>query len=242
MGETIPLISAKDNRLINNIAWDVYKTYAGGLKHLLDIDDLIHFGIIGLLEANKRLDSKQTEARQYTFKSFRVRGEMLDFLRKEGFDGIIRLPQHKMDKIKALKSCIKQFKNGQAAEPTPEELARELAWPLDEVYQVAAMTPKISRIYGKDNKSAGPFEPPANAPNQEDIIYRRQVAKIIQKCIEGLSIASRIIWQRRFGEDKITLRELAENFERSIQYIHQCSVRANEQMASCLKNNGIEEV
>ncbi|MCK4502261.1 MAG: hypothetical protein KAU22_04445, partial [Desulfuromonadales bacterium] len=75
--------SAEETSLVQRIAREIYYKYCVDSKsNLLSQEDLCHFGIIGLLEARTSFDVS-IGAPWLAFASIRVRGAMIDHLRKQ---------------------------------------------------------------------------------------------------------------------------------------------------------------
>lgn len=90
------------------------------LPVFVPLEDLIHSGVLGLLEATKKYDSaKQVQFK--TFAQFRIRGAILDSLRK--LDHASRRMRIKSQKLNA---ASEQLSLRLGREPTEEEIAHEV--------------------------------------------------------------------------------------------------------------------
>lgn len=91
-----------------------------------DLEDLIHAGVIGLIEAAKRFDaSKGTKFEN--FAKFRVKGAILDELRKADL-----LPRSLRKRVKELEEAYLKLEQALGRTPEEEELARDLGMELEE--------------------------------------------------------------------------------------------------------------
>lgn len=90
------------------------------LPSSLDIDDLVHAGVIGLMDALERYDPS-INARFKTYAEFRIRGAMLDEIRTLDW-----IPRSVHDKSKKLKKVSDEIIKQKGRPPTEEELLEAL--------------------------------------------------------------------------------------------------------------------
>ncbi len=90
------------------------------LPSSLDIDDLIHSGVIGLMKALERYDPT-INARFKTYAEFRIRGAMLDEIRTLDW-----VPRSVHDKTKRLKQACDELIKLKGRPPSEEELIEVL--------------------------------------------------------------------------------------------------------------------
>lgn len=107
------------------------KINAARLKHRLprhvEVNELISAGTLGLMEALGNFDSKQG-IKFETFADNRIRGAMLDELRKmDWFSRGLR------KKVKRLEECIRNFEQNSGKQPTYFELKKLTGFSIDEI-------------------------------------------------------------------------------------------------------------
>lgn len=150
------------------------------------VDDLIQAGMIGLLDASKNYDSSQGASFE-TYSSIRIRGAMLDELRRNDW-----APKSVHRKSRDIMAAVKSIENQTGRDAKDEEIAAHLAISLDEYYKILqdASTSKIfslddlelddGAIDGKvsGSSSAGPLE----QLQSEDL--KRLMAEAIEKLPE----------------------------------------------------------
>ncbi len=90
------------------------------LPSSLDVEDLIHSGVIGLMKALERYDPS-INARFKTYAEFRIRGAMLDEIRTLDW-----VPRSVHDKTKKLKKASDEIVKIKGRPPTEEELIEAL--------------------------------------------------------------------------------------------------------------------
>jgi len=93
-------------------------------------DDLIQFGICGLIEAIERFDPKQG-AKFETYASIRIQGAIRDQIRYYGkYSG--GLSRSAMSKSKFVDETVKKLETKLARHPLPKEIAEEMGISLEE--------------------------------------------------------------------------------------------------------------
>src|SRR3954449_1692494 len=90
-------------------------------------DDLKSLGMIGLYDALEKFDPTR-DLKFDTYASFRVRGAILDGLRKEDW-----LPRSARDKTKKIEHTIEKLEQKKMRNVTVEEIAIELNMPPEEI-------------------------------------------------------------------------------------------------------------
>lgn len=122
MGSLQVMITKEETALVQRIARQVYASYCpAGESGMVTLEELSHYGIIGLLESKSKFD-RSKNVPWLTFVAFRIRGAMLDQIRKLP---IFRIPHEKQAKIKDVQRAKMELqKSGKNADP--EELAKML--------------------------------------------------------------------------------------------------------------------
>lgn len=101
-----------------------------GLPKSISKDELISHGMIGLYDALEKFDYNR-DLKFDTYASFRIRGAILDGLRKEDW-----LPRSLRDKIKKVDQAIEQLEQQLMRNVTIEEVAIKLQMPTDQVAEI----------------------------------------------------------------------------------------------------------
>lgn len=91
-------------------------------------DDIKSFGLMGLYDALEKFDPNR-DFKFDTYASFRVRGAILDGLRKEDW-----LPRSTREKAKKMDAVIEKLEQRYMRHVTEEEIASELNIPVEDVY------------------------------------------------------------------------------------------------------------
>ncbi|MBM7659337.1 RNA polymerase sigma factor for flagellar operon FliA [Bacillus mesophilus] len=102
---------------------------AVGLPKSVNKDDLTSLGMLGLYDALEKFDPTR-DLKFDTYASFRVRGAIIDGLRKEDW-----LPRSSREKAKKIDSVIEKLEQKYMRTVTPKDIAEELGLTEDEVQQ-----------------------------------------------------------------------------------------------------------
>ncbi|HIB68688.1 MAG TPA: FliA/WhiG family RNA polymerase sigma factor [Phycisphaerales bacterium] len=131
-------VSLQQGSLNRSQQEELAKEYAGLVKHIakrmalslpqhVDTEDLINEGIIGFMEALKRFDASKG-AQFKTFASNRIRGAILDFLRKRDFAS-----RGARRRLRELNHAEESLTHELGRYPTPVELAYKMGVNTEEV-------------------------------------------------------------------------------------------------------------
>lgn len=111
--------------LVKRIAWHLAARLPAGVQ----IDDLEQAGMIGLLEAASCYRSDKGASFE-TFAGLRIRGAMLDQLRREGW-----APRSVTRHARQLGEAIRKIEQRQGREAQPAEISRELGISMDQYHE-----------------------------------------------------------------------------------------------------------
>ncbi len=192
---------------INHLA----NKYAYLGQPVLSKEDLVSAGIIGLIEAYHRFDpGKKVNFR--TFAEYRIRGAILDELRKvDNFSRTVR------EKATQLEEKIKELHDKLGRMPEEEEIAKFLGITVEEYYKLLEEIKGISFVDINYFKQKIPeFEEDIfeflNIPSQEkdpfDKIFWKDLQEKLEKALDTLSEKERLILALYYYED-LTMKEIA---------------------------------
>jgi RNA polymerase sigma factor for flagellar operon FliA len=102
-----------------------------GLPPQVSREDLLHSGVLGLLEALQRYDPSQG-AKFETYAALRIRGAMLDELRRNCW-----LPRSLVRQMREMDRALSVLTSKLGREPTEEELAAEMGLKPETLHKVA---------------------------------------------------------------------------------------------------------
>ena len=210
------------------------KVVAGRLSMYLgynvEYDDLVGYGIFGLIDAIDKFDCFK-EVKFETYASLRIRGAILDQIRK--MDWIPRTIRQKQKKIEAVIREVEQA-TGRAA--TDEEIAAGLGISDDEYLEwqsqmkitgVVSLNEymeqgsDVSQDYGRHTTSR--FESP------EERIEKEELTKVLGEALKLLTEKEQKVITLYYYEE-LTLKEISSILEVSESRISQLHTRALQKM------------
>lgn len=225
--------SATENEIIRQYL-PLVKTVVGRLAMTLpshvDIDDLHSAGLVGLLNAVRRFDTKSGASFE-TYARLRIRGAVFDELRRLDW-----VPRSIHDKARRVEEVVRRLEQEKGDVPTEAEVARAMNLSLEDYRHLLDQIRPASFVCldsarGTDGDDGTPqYEAVAdttvNDPGQGTM--RRELARLIAERLEQLPEMQRKVLALYYFED-LRLREIAEVFgvtESRICQIHTQAILA----------------
>ncbi len=147
---------------------------AATMPHSIDIGDLVQDGVIGLIDAAHRFD----EGRRVKFETFaerRIRGAMIDALRKDAWPRGVRRQRREIEAVR------EQLRREQGCEPSLADLAvkmgsdeKRLRRIIVRINSIESTSPMLSGSQ-EDTSLPAVLTPPE--PEQPDQLYEHQETK-----------------------------------------------------------------
>jgi len=196
-----------------------------GLPKNVSRDDLTSLGMMGLFDALNKFDINR-DLKFDTYASFRVRGAIIDGLRKEDW-----LPRSAREKAKKLEAQIEYLEQKLMRHATPEELAEHMEMPVDEVYQIVhehffSNILSINEQQDQDETDGKSFsirDDSMRTPEQE--IVRTELLADLERNIQKLNEKEQLVLSLFYTEE-MTLTEIGEMLELSTSRISQIHSKA----------------
>lgn len=208
------------------------KVVAGRLSMYLgynvEYDDLVSYGIFGLIDAIDKFDMDK-EVKFETYASLRIRGAILDQIRK--MDWIPRTVRQKQKKID---EAIKRIEMQTGKTALDEEIAKELGVSGDELSEWQSQL-KITNVVSLNEFIEQGTEPVMDARNNSHFIQpeeRVQEAELKEKLSEAmrhLTEKEKKVIMLYYYED-LTLKEISRVLEVSESRISQLHTKALSKM------------
>lgn len=216
------------------------KTVAGRLSMYLgynvEYEDLVSYGIFGLIDAIDKFDTLK-EVKFETYASLRIRGSILDQIRK--MDWIPRTIRQKQKRIDAI---IKEIEMETGKNATDEEIAEKLGISTDE-YDEWQSQMKITGLVslneyveqGSDvaqdlnQRTTSRFEGP------EENIEKQELTQVLQEALELLTEKECKVITLYYYEE-LTLKEISNILEVSESRISQLHTKALQKMRGKMGN------
>lgn len=205
------------------------------LPDSVQVDDLIQAGMIGLIEASRKYDEQQG-ARFETYAGIRIRGSMLDELRKNDW-----APKSVHRKARELAGAIKLIEGRTGRDARDQEIAEELGIDLDEYYQILqegnACIVSMEQ-YGLDKEELLPGLADHHS-NPELQFYESRFRDSLKNAIAGLPERERMVISLYY-ESEMNLREIGSVLgvteSRVSQLLNQAHARLSARMTEWQKN------
>jgi len=205
------------------------------LGYNVEYDDLVGYGIFGLIDAIDKFDALK-EVKFETYASLRIRGAILDQIRK--MDWIPRTIRQKQKKIDTI---IKEIETAQGSSATDEQIAAALGISDDEYVEWQSQM-KITGIVSlnefTDQGSEIPLDPQNNhsrfgAP--EESIEKEELKKVLMQALELLTEKEKKVILFYYYEE-LTLKEISHILEVSESRISQLHTKALQKMKTKMGN------
>ena len=195
----------------------------------LSLPDLINEGNLGLIKAAEKFD----ETRGFKFISYAVWWILQSILQALAEQSrIVRLPLNQVGSLNKISKAFSKFEQENERRPSPEELADELAIPVDKI----ADTMKVSGrhisvdapfVEGEDNSLLDVLIND-DSPMADRSLVNESLAKEIDRALDTLSQREKEIIQMFFGigESEKTLEEIGDRFNLTRERVRQIKEKA----------------
>jgi RNA polymerase sigma factor for flagellar operon FliA len=188
----------------------IAKSIADTLPVQIDIEDLISAGTLGLIKAVDDFDPSRG-AKLETYARYRIRGAILDELRKHDL-----LPYSTRSKIKQLDRTIVDLERGLRRYPTDEEIAERMGLAPDEVSGLLGVAASCD-LYSLDEilENGEPvlrLDPERAVSRPSDpltSLEREELIKVISDAIRDLGETERTVLGLYYYEG-LRMREIGE--------------------------------
>lgn len=194
------------------------------LGHNVEFDDLVSYGIFGLIDAIDKFDMNKN-VKFETYASLRIRGAILDQIRKmDWIPRTVRQRQRKIDE--AIKTI--EMKTGKAA--TDEEIAVELGISGDELLGWQSQL-KVTNVVSLSEFEESGQEPIYESANKnrfaqpEEVIEEQELKQKLVEALDLLTEKERRVIELYYYED-LTLKEISLVLEVSESRVSQLHTKA----------------
>lgn len=203
---------------------------------IMEYDDLVSYGIIGLIDAISKFDS--TKGIKFSsYASIRIRGAIIDEIRKNR-----PISKGAMDKLNKYNSAVENLQKKLLREPTNDEIAKELKISLSAVGEIENYINYISIVSLEDILFSDDEEvtlmnviEDKNSPSPEERYENSERLEMLVKGIEALNEKDRTILNLYYYEG-LTLKEIGHVLEISESRVCQLHSRAIRNLREKMKN------
>ncbi len=204
------------------------KVVAGRLSMYLgynvEYEDLVSYGIFGLIDAIDKFDI-QKDVKFETYASLRIRGAILDQIRK--MDWIPRTVRQKQKKID---EAIRNIEMRTGKNATDEQVAGELGLEQEELTEWQSRL-KITNVISLNEFLEQGQEPVMDARGNshfsqpEDVVSESELKQVLEEALEVLTEKEKKVILLYYYED-LTLKEISKVLEVSESRVSQLHTKA----------------
>ena len=198
------------------------------LGYNVEYDDLVGYGIFGLIDAIDKFNA-QKDVKFETYASLRIRGSILDQIRKMDW-----IPRTVRQKQKKLDEAIKRIEMKTGKNATDEELAAEVGITADELLIWQSQL-KITNVVSLNEFVEQGSEPIMDAKGNshfiqpEDKIEENELKEVLKDTLETLTEKERKVIEFYYYEE-LTLKEISKILGVSESRISQLHTKALAKM------------
>lgn len=213
----------------------IAKKILRSLPSFVELDDLVAFGRLGLLEASRRFDP----SRGVTFKTFgyyRIRGAIYDGIRKMAwFKKPTETDQGAASAVTfeaATNEILSESADRTPAPGTKPALEDDIQQTRDSVVRIAT-----ARMLSLDADSVG--EIAGNAQTPEEMMEVEDTARLLRECLEYLDEKERAVVEDYYFHH-LTLEEAGAKLGLSKSWTSRVHARALKKLGEIARKRGLE--
>jgi RNA polymerase sigma factor for flagellar operon FliA len=189
--------------LVRKIAQSMRRKFPQ-VQSIIDYEDLVSIGILGLFEAHRRYDASRG-ADFELFARYRIQGAMIDEIRR--FD---QLSRRMRDKANKLNKAEVKLRNRLGREPTETEISKELGISLGELQNLRTQVQKFEHVSIDDVQ----WTLEASIPTPETFLQYKQRHALLLHALQQLNERQQIVLDLYYNRG-FKLIDIAEVLELS---------------------------
>lgn len=214
--------------LVKNIAGRLYGTFHSQVEY----DDIVGYGIIGLIDAVEKFDYKKN-IKFETYAGIRIRGSVVDYLRTNDW-----IPRSLRAKYKKVEEVIERLRHEHESEITDGMIADELGMTLSEyhryigeitTYAVVSLEEKIDENSSFDIVSEDEDVQP------QTVLENKELKLRLTGALSNLPEKERIVLELYYYSE-LTYKEIAEILGVTESRISQIHTKAVAKLKIALKD------
>ncbi|MBW6408541.1 FliA/WhiG family RNA polymerase sigma factor [Clostridium weizhouense] len=206
-----------------------------GKNKYMEYEDLVSYGIIGLMDAISKYDSSKG-MKFSSYASIRIKGSIIDEIRK-----CRPIPKGAMDKLNKYNNAVEFLQKKLCKEPTIIEISEYLGLSIDEVGQIENYINYMSMVSlenvifsdDEDINLMGIIED-KNSPSPDSNLEEKEQLEFLAKSIELLKEKDRLVLNLYYYE-KLTLKEIGAILSISESRVCQLHARAINNLRENMK-------
>lgn len=197
-----------------------------GTTKYLEYEDLVSYGIIGLIDAISKFDEHKG-AKFSSYAALRIKGTIIDEIRKQR-----PISKGAMEKLAKYNEAIEALQNELMREPSTEEICKRLGCKKEDILEIEGYINYMSIVslenilYSDDDEVSvmGIIED-KKIPSPEQSFENKEEIETLAACIEKLKEKDRIVLNLYYYEE-LTLKEIGQVLEVSESRVCQLHSRA----------------
>lgn len=205
----------------------------GRLPADVELGDLIQVGMMGLLKAIENY-SDSHGASFATYASIRIRGAMLDEVRRMGWS-----PRSMQQKAKRVREAIRSVESEKKGEATDSEIAEELGMDLQEYYSMSGDLVAGKLVSLEEEQQDYGSELASSEASPEEYLEQDEFKQAMSEAIHSLPEKEKLVMSLYYNEG-LNLREIGAILsvtESRVCQIHgQALARTRARMTSWLES------
>lgn len=184
------------------------------LNHYVELDDLIGYGVIGLIDAIDKFDYTKN-VKFETYASLRIRGAILDEIRKLDW-----VPRSLRKKQKDLNKIYYELENLLGRTPTDDEIAKQLEMTKEDYYTLVQDTNIATLVFIEDYELQVSSVKDERNSTPDEYIERQEIVIKLKEAIEELPEREKMVITLYYFEE-LTLKEISNILEVSESRVSQ---------------------
>ena len=198
------------------------------LGHNVEYDDLVSYGIFGLIDAIDKFDADKN-VKFETYASLRIRGSILDQIRKmDWIPRTVRQRQRKLDE------AVKQIEAQNGRNGSDDEIAQALGISPDELLNWQSQL-KVSNLVSMTEFEENGTEPAMDTTynshftQPEEVVEKEELKKTLVEALDALTEKERRVIELYYYEE-MTLKEISKILEVSESRVSQLHTKSLTKM------------
>lgn len=211
------------DKLVRKIAYRVLRRLPED-QISVELDDLINIGMLGLFDADSKYDPEAGQSFE-SFAEFRIRGAMLDELRKRDF-----FPRRLRAKANKLQRTEQKLRAELGREPSDEEIYTRMELTLEQYQKLRRETLPYSFV----DQSDPTIQLRDNSQSPYQAVFELERHHVLVDALERLSDREQLILDLYFNQE-FAQREIAQLLELTEGRISQIKSAALKKLRTMLR-------
>jgi len=205
---------------------------AASMPHSIELGDLVQDGMIGLIDASNRFDEKRG-IKFETFAERRVRGAMIDALRRDAWPRGVRRARRELE------AAREKLRHELGSEPSLADLAKvmgleeaRLGRTIVRIHTIESTSP-LATIDTVNGANLPPVMVPAERPGPDRVCETSEVAARVRDAVKALPWRERkVVGMYYYGE--VTMKEIGLEIGVNESRVSQLHARAVQRLRKTL--------